>query len=93
MFSKLNIYNGGLIEHIIFIITFSPGEIKTGLYKKLYNPITLITGKEDAANNFARGYYTIGKEKINSTLDVIRKLADQAESLQVSLSSQVMVFR
>ncbi|KAF2368338.1 Tubulin/FtsZ GTPase domain [Trinorchestia longiramus] len=57
-------------------------EIRTGLYKDLYSPITLMTGKEDAANNFARGYYTIGKEKIDSTLEVIRKLADQAESMQ-----------
>ncbi|KAA0189584.1 hypothetical protein HAZT_HAZT001846 [Hyalella azteca] len=57
-------------------------EIRTGLYKGLYNPMTLLTGKEDAANNFARGYYTIGKEKIDATLDVIRKLSDQADSLQ-----------
>ena len=24
----------------------------------------MITGKEDAANNYARGHYTIGKEQI-----------------------------
>ncbi|KYO39353.1 hypothetical protein Y1Q_0020177 [Alligator mississippiensis] len=38
----------------------------------------LITGKEDAANNYARGHYTIGKEIIDLVLDRIRKLADQA---------------
>jgi len=27
----------------------------------LFHPEQLITGKEDAANNFARGHYTIGK--------------------------------
>ena len=34
----------------------------------------MITGKEDAANNYARGHYTIGKEIIDQVLDRIRKL-------------------
>ncbi|QQP50629.1 Tubulin alpha chain, partial [Caligus rogercresseyi] len=42
----------------------------------------LITGKEDAANNYARGHYTIGKEQIEVALDRIRKLADQSTGLQ-----------
>ena len=39
-------------------------EIRTGTYKQLFNPSQLITGKEDAANNYARGHYTIGKEQV-----------------------------
>lgn len=35
----------------------------------------MITGKEDAANNYARGHYTIGKETIDPVTDRIRKLA------------------
>uniref|UniRef100_A0A8C4N4S9 Tubulin alpha chain n=1 Tax=Eptatretus burgeri TaxID=7764 RepID=A0A8C4N4S9_EPTBU len=42
----------------------------------------LITGKEDAANNYARGHYTIGKDIIDVVLDRIRKLADQCTGLQ-----------
>jgi len=42
----------------------------------------LITGKEDAANNFARGHYTIGKEIVDLVLDRIRKLADNCTGLQ-----------
>lgn len=38
------------------------------------HPEQLITGKEDAANNYARGHYTIGKELIDLVLDRIRKL-------------------
>ena len=38
-------------------------EIRTGTYRQLYHPEQLISGKEDAANNYARGHYTIGKEK------------------------------
>lgn len=30
-------------------------EVRTGAYKQLFHPEQLITGKEDAANNYARG--------------------------------------
>lgn len=33
-------------------------EIRTGSYRQLFHPEQLISGKEDAANNFARGHYT-----------------------------------
>ena len=31
----------------------------------------MITGKEDAANNFARGHYTIGKEVLDRCVDKV----------------------
>uniref|UniRef100_A0A1I7WXF2 Tubulin domain-containing protein n=1 Tax=Heterorhabditis bacteriophora TaxID=37862 RepID=A0A1I7WXF2_HETBA len=43
---------------------FVVNEIRTGTYKQLFHPEQMITGKEDAANNYARGHYTIGKVKI-----------------------------
>lgn len=48
--------------------------MRTGTYRQLFHPEQLISGKEDAANNYARGHYTIGKEIIDSVLDRIRKL-------------------
>jgi tubulin alpha len=57
-------------------------EVRTGPYSKLFSPDQLIAGKEDAANNYARGHYTIGKEQVEITLDKIRKLADSCEGLQ-----------
>ncbi|XP_060848068.1 tubulin alpha chain-like [Rhopalosiphum padi] len=57
-------------------------EVRTGTYRQLYHPEQLITGKEDAANNYARGYYIIGKEIVNIVLDRIRKLSDQCTSIQ-----------
>ena len=42
----------------------------------------MISGKEDAANNYARGHYTIGKEQLDVTMDAVRKLADQCAGLQ-----------
>mmetsp|Transcript_17460 Transcript_17460/g.49090 ORF Transcript_17460/g.49090 Transcript_17460/m.49090 type:complete len:455 (+) Transcript_17460:168-1532(+) len=57
-------------------------EVRVGSYRKLFHPEQLITGKEDAANNYARGHYTVGKELVDRTLDKIRKLADQCTGLQ-----------
>ncbi|XFF88984.1 hypothetical protein AB1E18_015203 [Capra hircus] len=57
-------------------------EVRTGTYRQLFHPEQLITGKEDAANNYARGHYTIGKEITDLVLDQIRKLADQCTGLQ-----------
>lgn len=33
-------------------------EVRTGSYRQLFHPEQLMSGKEDAANNFARGHYT-----------------------------------
>merc|ERR1711924_466359 len=57
-------------------------EIRTGTYRQLFHPEQLISGKEDAANNFARGHYTIGKEIVDLVMDRLRKLADNCTGLQ-----------
>jgi len=57
-------------------------EIRMGTYRQMYHPDQLVTAKEDAANNFARGHYTVGKEIVDIVLDRIRKLADQCKGLQ-----------
>ena len=43
-------------------------EVRTGTYKQLFHPEQLISGNEDAANNYARGHYTVGKEMIDQVL-------------------------
>jgi len=58
------------------------GEIKNGPYSKLFNPQYMISGKEDAANNYARGHYTVGKEIIDNAMEKIRLIADQCTGLQ-----------
>lgn len=57
-------------------------EIRTGPYKRLFHPEQMVTGKEDAANNYARGHYTVGKEIIDIVLDRIRRLAENCAGLQ-----------
>lgn len=51
-------------------------EVRSGTYKQLFHPENLISGKEDAANNYARGHHTVGSEVIDLLLDRIRKTAD-----------------
>lgn len=63
-------------------IFFYSDEVRTGTYRQLFHPEQMITGKEDAANNYARGHYTIGKEMIDLVLDRLRKMADQCTGLQ-----------
>ncbi|KAL9854891.1 LOW QUALITY PROTEIN: tubulin alpha-8 chain [Geothlypis trichas] len=57
-------------------------EVRAGAFRELFHPEQLITGKEDAANNYARGHYTIGKESIDMVLDRVRKLTDACSGLQ-----------
>jgi len=66
-------------------IDLEPGvidEVRAGPYRSLFHPETLISGKEDAANNYARGHYTVGKELIDPVMDRIRRLADNCSGLQ-----------
>ncbi|KAJ3604608.1 hypothetical protein NHX12_029348 [Muraenolepis orangiensis] len=49
-------------------------KVRSGTYRQLFNPEQLITGKEDAANNFAQGRYNKGREIIDMVLDRTRKL-------------------
>eukprot|EP00918_Siedleckia_nematoides_P091831 GHVU01201615.1.p1 GENE.GHVU01201615.1~~GHVU01201615.1.p1 ORF type:complete len:516 (-),score=81.65 GHVU01201615.1:964-2511(-) len=57
-------------------------EIRVGPYKNLFNPDCLVSGKEDAANCFARGIYTAGKEIVDEVLDRVRGVVNQCDSLQ-----------
>jgi len=57
-------------------------EVRTGTYRNLFHPSQMITGKEDASNNYARGHYTIGKEQIEVTLDRIKRLSENTSGLQ-----------
>ncbi|KAG8234061.1 hypothetical protein J437_LFUL013557 [Ladona fulva] len=57
-------------------------ELRKGTFRKLFSPGQLVAGNEDAANNFARGYNSVGKSRINIVLENIRKLADQCSGLQ-----------
>ncbi len=48
----------------------------------MFSTDQLITGKEDAANNYARGHYTIGKEQIETAMEKIKKVCERCHGLQ-----------
>ena len=62
--------------------TILSDEIRTGTYRHLFHPEQLISGMEDAANNYARGHYTIGREQIDLSMDKIRRAVDMCSGLQ-----------
>jgi len=57
-------------------------EIRHSEARQLFNPKYLINGKEDAANNYARGHYSIGREYLKTVSDHVRKLAEDCNGLQ-----------
>lgn len=42
----------------------------------------MVAGKEDAANNFARGHYTVGKELLPRCMERFRRLAESCDRVQ-----------
>lgn len=57
-------------------------EVRNGVYRQLFHPEQLISGKEDASNNYARGHYTIGREYIDIIMSHISKLVEKCDGLQ-----------
>jgi len=57
-------------------------DVKNSKYSAIFHPEFLLSGKEDAANNFARGHYTVGKEMIDKVNDRLRKMVDNSDNVQ-----------
>merc|ERR1712087_687642 len=57
-------------------------DVKNSEFSAIYHPEFLLQGKEDAANNFARGHYTVGKEMIDKVNDRLRKMVDNCDNVQ-----------
>lgn len=76
--------SGKIVPRTIFIDTEPTviDEVRTGVYRSLFNPEQLVSGKEDAANNFVRGYHSIGCEIIDMVSDKIRRMVERTNNLQ-----------
>merc|ERR550519_1751593 len=53
-----------------------------GPMRGLFNPDFNLAGKEDAANNFARGHYTVGKEIMESINEQTSRIVERCENIQ-----------
>ncbi|EUB60089.1 Tubulin alpha chain [Echinococcus granulosus] len=56
-------------------------EIRVGAYKKLWKASNLLTGKEDAANNYARAYINVGKKMLGPLMEQVRITAERCDGL------------
>jgi len=57
-------------------------QIKKGPMGKQFNESWYITGLEDAANNFARGHYTVGKELMDKITEKVGQIVETCDNLQ-----------
>merc|ERR1719494_1481389 len=57
-------------------------QIKKGPLKDQFVDEYYVEGKEDAANNFARGHYTVGKEQMEFVNDRVQKIVEACSNLQ-----------
>nr|AJA30089.1 alpha-tubulin [Agmasoma penaei] len=55
-------------------------QVKGGKYKQLFHPESLVHGKEDAANNYARAHYTVGREMLDPAMDAIRRTMELCDN-------------
>merc|ERR1712013_220874 len=76
---------GGLYVPRNLMVDLEPNvidDVKNSEFSAIYHPEFLLNGKEDAANNFARGHYTVGKEMIDKVNDRLRKMVDNCDNVQ-----------
>ena len=66
--------------------------------RQLFHPEQLVSGKEDAANNYARGHYTAGKvgqprrlARYKCTLDIERSKIEVSSCLSDSNHTEILV--
>ena len=60
----------------------SPDEIRNGPYRSLFHPNQIVSGKEDASNCYARGFYTLGRDLLEETMENVRRQVEACETVQ-----------
>ena len=82
--NQMKIHGRNIIIFLFFLASQQWGneEARAEVILSKLDPEKFINGKEDVANNFPRGHYTIDKEIVDLFLDPICKLADNCTGLQ-----------
>ena len=57
-------------------------DVRRGPTSGSFHSEFLVNAKEDAANNFVRGHYTVGKEIMEIVNDRLRKMVVNSENVQ-----------
>jgi len=77
--------NGGRYVPRAVCVDLEPGVIDTirsGPYGAIYRPDNFVFGQSGAGNSWAKGHYTEGAELVDDVLDVVRKEAENTDTLQ-----------
>ncbi|VDN11945.1 unnamed protein product [Dibothriocephalus latus] len=61
---------------------FCSDEIRIGSYRNFFDSVNLISGAEDAASNFGRGYFHLSADLLKPTTNAMRKQVEQCDGLQ-----------
>jgi tubulin beta len=67
------------------LVDLEPGTmnaVRSSKWAHLFHPDNFIYGNSGAGNSWAKGYYTEGAELIEPIMDIVRKEAENADSLQ-----------
>ncbi|OMJ09070.1 Tubulin beta-2 chain [Smittium culicis] len=67
------------------LVDLEPGvmdTVRSGKFGQLFRPDNFVFGQNGAGNNWAKGHYTEGAELVDQVLDVVRKEAENSDSLQ-----------
>merc|ERR1712117_649226 len=65
-------------------------QIKKSKMGQQFNSEYYISGMEDAANNFARGHYTVGKEKMDQINERVQSMVEDCDNLQGFIMSHAV---
>nr|VZI18878.1 unnamed protein product [Spirometra erinaceieuropaei] len=57
-------------------------EVQNGLFRSLFNPCSFIHGKEEAANNYARGRFILGAQIMEPIVERVRKEVESTDMCQ-----------
>ncbi|XP_053671079.1 tubulin alpha-4 chain-like [Anopheles nili] len=75
---------GRYVPRAVFIDTepMVIDQLRSSAIGELFNPEYMVLGKEDAANNYARGYYNLSHKTLSRAMEAARQIAEDADNLQ-----------
>ncbi|KAF8337353.1 beta-tubulin 1 tubb1 [Cantharellus anzutake] len=86
---KINVYYNsvGANKYVprAVLVDLEPGtmdSLRSGPLGNMFRPDNFVFGQSSAGNNWAKGHYTEGAELVDNVLDVVRKEAENCDSLQ-----------
>lgn len=68
--------------HVVNHPIAPPDEIRAGVYRSLFNPQRLLSGTEDGAGNYARGFYQLAVQHAPRFAATLRRVAETCDLLE-----------